>query len=64
MNKNTAGFRQGYDQGFTDAICGEVHTRGHPETSGERDWADGYYEGQVAGQPARTAAGPGGDGHG
>jgi hypothetical protein len=57
MNKQSVSYKQGYDQGFSDAICGEVTAYGHPENEGEFDWSDGYYEGQVAGQSALLPGG-------
>ena len=44
-------WQQGYDQGFSDAICCEQNGGiGMAITKGERDWADGYYQGHVAGE--------------
>ena len=52
--QRSVSWRQGYDQGFSDAICGEDNASDMwAETGGERDWMDGYYEGHVAGQSAR-----------
>ena len=51
--KASVSWQQGYDLGFADAICGEDNASGHAESDGERDWADGYYEGHVAGESAR-----------
>ena len=54
MNKQNVSYKQGYDQGFSDAICGEDNASGTwAETDGERDWMDGYYEGHAAGESAR-----------
>jgi hypothetical protein len=59
VNKGSVSFRQGYDQGFSDAICGEdhAHNLSFAVTDGERDWMDGYYEGHVAGESARLPPG-------
>jgi hypothetical protein len=43
-------WQQGYDHGFSDAICGEDNAFSYAETDGERDWMDGYYQGHVAGE--------------
>ncbi len=53
MNKQSVSYRQGYDQGFSDAICCEENASMFAVTDGERDWMDGYYEGHVAGESAR-----------
>jgi len=45
-------YKQGYDQGFVDAMCGEDRASGYAVTDGERDWMDGYYEGRTAGESA------------
>ena len=52
MNKESVSYKQGYDQGFSDAICGEDRALSYAVTDGERDWMDGYYEGHVAGESA------------
>ncbi len=46
----SASWRQGYDQGFSDAINNEDNAFGYAVTDGERDWSDGYYQGHVAGE--------------
>jgi hypothetical protein len=46
-------WRQGYDQGFSDALSGEDRASGFAVTDGERDWMDGYYEGHTAGESAQ-----------
>ena len=55
MNKESVSFKQGYDQGFSDAICCEENAYGYPVSDGERDWFDGYYEGHVAGESSLLA---------
>jgi hypothetical protein len=52
VNKTSVSYKQGYDQGFSDAIVGEDNAFGYAVTDGERDWMDGYYEGHVAGESA------------
>jgi len=52
VNKSSVSYRQGYDQGFSDAVSGEDHAFSYAVTDGERDWMDGYYEGHVAGESA------------
>jgi hypothetical protein len=52
VNKQSVSYRQGYDQGFSDAIVGEDRALSYAVTEGERDWMDGYYEGHVAGESA------------
>jgi hypothetical protein len=52
MNKDSVSWKQGYDQGFSDALCGESNAFSFAVTEGERDWMDGYYEGGVAGESA------------
>jgi hypothetical protein len=51
--RTSVSWQQGYDLGFSDAICGEDNALGYAVTDGERDWMDGYYEGHVAGESAR-----------
>lgn len=53
MNKQSVSYKQGYDQGFSDAICNEDNAFSFAVTDGERDWMDGYYEGHIAGESAR-----------
>jgi hypothetical protein len=43
-------WQQGYDQGFCDAINHEENGFAIAVTNGERDWADGYYQGHTAGE--------------
>jgi hypothetical protein len=52
VNKGSVSYKQGYDQGFSDAIVGEDHAFSYAVTEGERDWSDGYYEGHIAGESA------------
>ena len=61
MDRRSVSYKQGYDHGFSDAICCEDNAFGHAESDGERDWMDGYYEGHVAGESARI---PGRGDHG
>ena len=45
-------YKQGYDQGFSDALSGEDHAFSFAMTDSERDWMDGYYQGHTAGESA------------
>jgi hypothetical protein len=47
---NSVSYKQGYDQGFVDALVSEDHAFSFAVTDGERDWMDGYYEGHTAGE--------------
>ena len=49
---DTVSYRQGYDQGFCDAVSGDDHAFSFAVTDGERDWMDGYYQGHTAGESA------------
>jgi hypothetical protein len=54
VNRDSVSWKQGYDQGFSDAIVCEDHAFSYAVTDGERDWMDGYYEGHIAGESARV----------